>query len=100
MRRGVVIKILWFGGHVRVPSSAEGKYVKAFDPDAHDGLGDVVLCTHAEDAKKFQSFADAVTFYHQVSRVRPSRDDGKPNRPLTAYTVSMEGLPLCALTSQ
>jgi hypothetical protein len=68
----------------------EGKYVKEYDPDANDGLGFVLGVLNPEEAKKFDSAGDALRFYRQVSTVRPVRPDGKPNRPLTAYTISIE----------
>jgi hypothetical protein len=86
-----VIKIEWLGGHVSAPSRFEGSYVSAFDPEAHDGRGSMSATFDKSEAKKFDNAADAMEFYRQQSKTHPIREtDGKPNRPLTAYTVSIE----------
>ncbi|GAC1496137.1 MAG: hypothetical protein NVS1B2_15940 [Vulcanimicrobiaceae bacterium] len=40
-------------------------------------------------AKHFDSARDAHAFWMQVHPTDPTRPDGKPNRPLTAYTVEV-----------
>jgi hypothetical protein len=40
----------------------------------------------------FEDHAAAMEVWTRQSRVRPLRPDGKPNRPLTAYTISIEPL--------
>lgn len=61
-------------------------YVKAFDPDAHDGRGHAAFTPHQADALQFDSHKEVFEFWRQTSTVLPVRPDGKPNRPLTAYT--------------
>jgi hypothetical protein len=35
----------------------------------------------------FAGVHEAMTYYRQRSTTHPERDDGLPNRPLTAYTI-------------
>lgn len=84
-----VIK-LWFDS--AGPSEHEGRYVERYDPDYLHGLGRVWSCAKPSEAIHFATFPEATEFWRQVSFVRPLRDDGKPNRPLTAFTVSIEVL--------
>jgi hypothetical protein len=65
----------------------EGDYLEWSDPDAKDGFGDDRWTPDLAKAKKFATFTDAMECWKAQSRIRPIRDDGKPNRPLTAYSV-------------
>lgn len=67
-----------------------GKYLEWADPDANDGMGDDRWSNDIAKARRFDSFTAAMECWRQQSRVRPFRDDGKPNRPLTAYSVTPE----------
>jgi hypothetical protein len=86
-----VIQIEWLGGSTgpSEPSEHAGRYVSRYDVNAHEGRGQV--WTHANPAKavQFASPSKAVEFYRRVSTVKPKRPDGQPNRPLTAFTVSI-----------
>lgn len=68
------------------------QYLVAFDPEAHRGLGVATWTPNVSEARKFPTFQEAMECWRQQSKVRPLRDDGKPNRPLTAYSV--EPVPL------
>ena len=64
-------------------------YLASYDVDAHDGRGDIVFTQSLERAKKFASFIEVMEERNRVSRVHPVRlSDGKPNRPLSAFTIS------------
>ena len=63
------------------------KWVKACDVDAENGRGRIEFTPHRADAMPFADFLSAMEFWKRQSTVTPLRDDGKPNRPLTAYTV-------------
>jgi hypothetical protein len=77
-----------FVGHGRfVPG-----YVKRYDPNLHDGRGDVVVTSDPREAIQFADAKHAMAFYRQVSSTRPVRPDGAPNRPLTAFTVTIEAV--------
>lgn len=97
---GYVIQIEWLGGYkgellwthtlsTEEPTEHAGRFVSRYDPDAHGGLGQVWTTADPRMAIQFISHGEAVAFYRQASTVEPVRDDGKPNRPLTAFTVSI-----------
>jgi hypothetical protein len=71
-------------------STVEGAYLRAFDPDARDGRGLVVCTLNKAKAKRFANPIEALTLYRSQSTVRPLRPDGKPNCPLTAFTVELQ----------
>jgi hypothetical protein len=64
-------------------------WVKSCDVDAMDGFGLAELTSDPTEALLFDSMVEAWTFWRQQSTARPLRDDGEPNRPLTAYTVEI-----------
>lgn len=66
---------------------AAGAYVVSYDPD-----GETVLTTLIEKARRFDTAGEALVYWRQQSVACPLRPDGKPNRPLTAYTVSVEAV--------
>jgi hypothetical protein len=72
------------------PSEADGQYVRGYTPDGHDGRGDLVLTRHRGQAKRYPSTAAAMSELRRVSATHPTRVDGKPNRPLSAFNVSIE----------
>lgn len=42
-----------------------------------------------DDAHVFASFEEAIGVWRQQSTRTPLRSDGRPNRPLTAYTIEV-----------
>ena len=80
----VVIKIC---NLVNSPHQAINRYVKE--------IGDIDNCStwkFCQNKKKAQNFTfeEAFELYRKISVKQPLRADGKPNRPLTAYTVNFE----------
>lgn len=71
------------------PDPNEGRFVKEFDPEFAGGMGYVVTTNYIDDAKFFEAADAAWRFWRQPSETRPLRADGKPNRPLTAYSVNI-----------
>lgn len=67
-----------------------GQYLKSFDFDAYGGQGFGEFTKDRAQAKVFKDAGEAMTFWKTVSKVKPRRPDGKPNRPLTALTVALE----------
>ena len=68
----------------------EDQYLKSFDFEYDDGSG---LGHFIEDiglAKVFANPGAAVEFWQTQSRVRPLRDDGRPNRPLSCLNIGIE----------
>jgi hypothetical protein len=75
-----------------------GRYLAAFDPGASDGRGYAEWTADPAAAKVFPSKIAAFGFWRAQSRVTPFRDDGHPNRPLTAWTVAIENAPAGQVT--
>lgn len=69
--------------------STRGLFLMSYDPEAHDGRGDAAWTADPAKALKFESVLDALHFWKQVPASRPVRPDGKPNRPLTAFTITL-----------
>jgi hypothetical protein len=66
----------------------DGRYLEKFTPDVDEyGLGRVESTDDIARALQFPSTLEAGEFWKQQSRVHPLRDDGKPNRPLTAFSI-------------
>lgn len=67
-----------------------GTYFVSMDVDAHDGRGELEVTKNSAEATRFPSMVEAWACWKEQSTVRPLRLDGKPNRPMTAYTVEMQ----------
>jgi len=72
--------------------AAGGKYLLSYDPDAADGRGVATFTDDKSKAMKFKDFVEAWELWRKQSALRPTRPDGKPNRPLTAFTVTFENV--------
>lgn len=68
----------------------KGRYLCKFNPEANDGRGYIETTRLLEKAMKFDTIDDLFETWKTQSRTVPFRPDGKPNRPLTAYTMSPE----------
>jgi hypothetical protein len=68
-------------------------WLRSYDPDYAGGIGFCDFTTDPAEAMRFPGYQEAVEEYRRESAVMPLRDDGKPNRPLTAYSVSIENPP-------
>jgi hypothetical protein len=86
----IVIRIV--GDALGRSTPLDGKYVKSFDPDAHQGRGAVTAVPKPEDALQFATTIEALELWKRVSTKHPLRPDGKPNRPLTAYSVELKSI--------
>lgn len=67
-----------------------GRYLEWSDPDAKHGRGDDRWTADIKKAKKFPSFHAAMACWTAQSTKRPFRPDGRPNKPLTAFSVTVE----------
>lgn len=87
-----VIKMISLEGKLMSdsPEFVSGCYLKEYDPEAHNGRGSAIFTANIKDAATFTSFGQAFKAYRGVPRCRPLREDGEPNRPLTAFTVMIE----------
>lgn len=68
---------------------ARPAFLKSCDFEAYGGRGLVILTFDVREAISFETKAEAFTFWMRSPSCRPTRDDGRPNRPLTAYTVEI-----------
>lgn len=79
------------GGVIGDDGEDVGKYLAAFDLDAHDGYGEASWTSDESAAIRFDDLGHAFATWTRQSTVRPTRPwDGKANRPLTAYTVTFK----------
>lgn len=62
-------------------------FLQAFDVDAHDGQGSAAVVEDPMAAMKFDTQSDVLAAWQRESTVKPVRDDGRPNKPLSAYTI-------------
>ena len=65
-------------------------YLKSYDPEAYGGRGEVTFTGSIDEAMEFADRHAAWACYFQVPKCAPSRPDGRPNRPLTAYTIFID----------
>lgn len=68
-------------------------YLKAFDADADGGRGRIEPTTNPDEAMRFDTANEALALWRTPSRVVPTRTDGKPNRPLTAFSIEIVPAP-------
>jgi hypothetical protein len=78
--------------YLSLQEQIDGQYVESYDPEAFDGRGDAKFTRDRNRAKMFATHADAWAFWMQVPKSRPLRADGKANRPLTCFTITVEPL--------
>jgi hypothetical protein len=66
-----------------------GQYLQWYDPGA-PGVSVGGWTPDLAQAQKFPDMEAAFRCYNQVHPVQPLRPDGKPNKPLTAFTVEFK----------
>jgi len=70
-----------------------GRYLRAYNPDHAEGRGLVVATNDLGLALRFDGFLEAMEEWKRPSTVHPIRlSDGKPNRPMTAWSVTPEAV--------
>ena len=89
----VVVRCLGLVGRVEAVTcdgkTPDGEYLAAFDPDAHGGRGAATFTRSLDRAKVFPDFKAAWECIGTRPKKRPTRPDGKPNRPLMAFTLQI-----------
>lgn len=70
-----------------VPSPFDDLYIKEFDFEYNNGMGRAGLTPDIEDALHFDNMDEAMEFYLRQPECNPIRDDGRPNRPITATNI-------------
>jgi hypothetical protein len=63
-------------------------WLLSYDPDGRRGMGSIHFTDSVDEAKRYDSAHAVLEEWRRQSGVRPMRPDGKPNRPLTAYSIS------------
>lgn len=79
-----------------VLSTLEGRqlgYLASYDADSDGGRGRCTVTLNPAEAMSFENMTQAMEVWRTQSKVRPLREDGKPNRPLTAFTVELVQVP-------
>lgn len=66
----------------------DGQYVIAYDVEKRD----LQTTPDIDKATRFDA-GDAFELWRKVDPREPLREDGKPNRPLTIFTVEMQPAP-------
>ena len=74
-------------------ATCSSAWLLAFDADGDGGRGKIAFTTDLAEAMRFDSLRALMACWKTQSTVIPLRPDGKPNRPLTAFTISAEQLP-------
>lgn len=82
--------ILMHSTPIGIATEHDGRWLKEYDPTAGKH-GRIVSTSDAKEAKRFASHADGWEEYRRSHGFRTT--DGKPNRPLTAWSISIEPLP-------
>jgi hypothetical protein len=85
VRRPYRIRVMGLVGDDRTP--LRPVYLATYDPTAADGQGLVSWTSDLNEARTFDTLESAMACYQHQVGLRP---DGKPNRPLTAFTVAFE----------
>lgn len=86
---GYAIVLVEQVGNIIDGSTFEPGYVESADPEAHGGRGEVAITVDPAKALKFASPEEALEFWARPSTICPTRSDGEPNRPLTAFTMKV-----------
>jgi len=84
-----VIRILC--GAMGDETEHDDRFIKDVKFDADPFGGAVIVSTEDRaEAIQFDGVVEAMSFWKTQSHVRPLRPDGEANRPLTAFTVTVE----------
>jgi hypothetical protein len=67
-----------------------GNYVASYTPHGHGGRGSWRFTGELTKAKRFPSYEAAFEAWREPSNTHPRRVDGRPNRPLTMFNVTIE----------
>lgn len=78
---------MWVIGSLTQPRL--NAWLKAYQPHGHGGRGHATFTRNRADAKQYASPTEAWGDWKTVSRTHPTRADGKPNRPLSAFTIEV-----------
>lgn len=86
-----------YGGAVQRGGVKYTGFVKSYDPDASPNVYPTGVATFTDEPRSALTFKrpeDALAFMNQVSATVPLRPDGKPNRPIRAFTLEVARIEL------
>ncbi len=89
----IVVRLL--GRYDMQPTPADGEFVVEYDPrlewdlQAGDRTFKLATSFRIEEARGFDSAAEAFRYLQQVCPNEPVRRDGRPNRPLSAFHMEI-----------
>jgi len=86
----VIRNVELVGQDLGVESPPAGLYLSYYDPDAVNGYGAADWTDDPAKALHFDNPQQAFVLWHRQGTIQPLRPDGKPNRPLTAFTIMVE----------
>jgi len=76
------------------PTSFDGLYVKAYDPTYVDPAGyDGGILEVTGDPREAMRFPDVKAALEKWRQAYGMREDGRPNRPMTMWSVEIETVP-------
>lgn len=83
---------------IQLVTGFTSEYLKAYDPDGGNlavayPIGIVISTPDPAKALRFATTEEAWACWRLQSRRTPHRPDGQPNRPLTAYTITIANAP-------
>lgn len=67
---------------------SERTFLAEYDADVDAYRGRVVLTNDINKAMRFADFQDMMACWQRVSKTVPLRPDGRPNRPLSAFSIT------------
>jgi hypothetical protein len=76
----------WAAVRQTVPTYFAGGYLVAYDPEV--GMASLVVGDKTQ-ALRFADGGEAMALWRSVPSRQPTRPDGKPNRPLTSFTIAI-----------
>jgi hypothetical protein len=88
----VVMRML--GSAKGFATPGDGRFLATFDFEAHGGIGEAGFTNDPAMALRFPDMNATMAFYKRSPACKPLREDGKPNRPLTATHWSLEPVDL------
>lgn len=71
-------------------SQHDGKLLRSYNPEFGSGRGLAMWTANPDLAMKFDDQAEAFALWLTVPTSAPLRADGKPNKPLTAFSIMVE----------
>lgn len=81
---GKLMRLHSFTGSAGLPA-----YLVRCDFEANGGRGEVLWTVERDKAMRFDTPGAAFAYWKTPSQSVPLRPDGKPNRPLSAFTIEI-----------